>query len=105
VDPKAQGRGIGHALLARVESEVQARGGRLLLIETSDTSAYASARRLYETSGYCLEAVVHDFYAPGDNLLIFTKNLGLIQIPQEALSVYETASSDLITETAVPISR
>jgi hypothetical protein len=91
--------------LARVESEVQARGGRLLLIETSDTSAYASARRLYETSGYCLEAVVHDFYAPGDNLLIFTKNLGLIQIPQEALSVYETASSDLITETAVPISR
>jgi len=105
VDPKAQGRGIGHALLARVESEVQARGGRLLLIETSDTSAYASARRLYETSGYCLEAVVHDFYAPGDNLLIFAKNLGLIQIPQEALSVYETASSDLITETAVPISR
>lgn len=105
MDPKAQGRGIGHALLARVESEVQARGGRLLLIETSDTSAYASARRLYETSGYCLEAVVHDFYAPGDNLLIFAKNLGLIQIPQEALSVYETASSDLITETAVPISR
>jgi ribosomal protein S18 acetylase RimI-like enzyme len=105
VDPKAQGRGIGHALLARAESKVRARGGRLLLIETSDTAAYASARRLYETSGYCLEAVVHDFYAPGDNLLIFAKNLGLIQIPQEALSVYETAASDLITDTAVPINR
>lgn len=105
MDPKAQGRGIGHALLARVESEVQARGGRLLLIETSDTSAYASARRLYETSGYCLEAVVHDFYALRDNLLIFTKNLGSIQIPQEVLSAYETAAADLITETAVPISR
>jgi GNAT superfamily N-acetyltransferase len=41
----AQGRGIGHALLARVEAEVQTRGGRLLLIETSGTPAYAPARR------------------------------------------------------------
>jgi ribosomal protein S18 acetylase RimI-like enzyme len=71
----AQGRGIGHALLARVEAEVQTRGGRLLLIETSGTPAYAPARRLYETSGYRCEAIIHDFYAPGDNLLIFYKDL------------------------------
>ena len=50
VDPVAQGHGIGHALLAGVEAEVLARGGRLLLVETSSTSAYASARRLYETA-------------------------------------------------------
>jgi ribosomal protein S18 acetylase RimI-like enzyme len=75
VDPAAQGHGIGHALLAGVEAEVQARGGRLLLIETSSTPAYASARRLYETSGYRCEAIIHDFYAPGDNLLIFSKDL------------------------------
>jgi len=75
VDPAAQGRGIGHALLARVEAEVQARGGRLLLIEKSGTSPYAPARRLYETSGYRREAVIHDFYAPGDDLIIFRKEL------------------------------
>jgi ribosomal protein S18 acetylase RimI-like enzyme len=75
VDPVAQGRGIGHALLARVEAEVQARGGLLLLVETSGTPAYASARRLYETSGYRCEATIHDFYAPGDDLLVFSKDL------------------------------
>jgi ribosomal protein S18 acetylase RimI-like enzyme len=75
VDPAAQGRGIGHALLARVEAEVQARGGRLLLIETSGTSPYAPARRFYEASGYHYEAVIHDFYAPGDDLIVFGKEL------------------------------
>ena len=75
VDPHAQGHGVGRALLARVEADVQARGGRLLLIETSDTPHYALARRLYESSGYRREAVIPDFYAPGDNLLIFAKNL------------------------------
>lgn len=75
MDPTAQGRGIGHALLARVEAEVQARGGRLLLIETSSTAPYAPARRFYEASGYHYEAVIHDFYTPGDDLIIFRKEL------------------------------
>jgi ribosomal protein S18 acetylase RimI-like enzyme len=89
VDPTAQGHGIGHALLARVEAEVQARGGRLLLVETSGTPAYAPARRFYETSGYLCEAVVHDFYAPGDDLLIFSKDLGQAQSLREALGAYQ----------------
>jgi D-alanine-D-alanine ligase len=84
VDPIAQGRGVGHALLARAESEVQACGGRLLLIETSDTPVYTPARRLYEASGYRREATVHDFYAYGDSLLIFAKDLGLIRRRKEA---------------------
>ena len=37
--------------------------------------AYCQARRLYERSGYHLEAVVHDFYAPGDDLVIYAKDL------------------------------
>jgi ribosomal protein S18 acetylase RimI-like enzyme len=89
VDPTAQGHGIGHALLARVEAEVQARGGRLLLVETSGTPAYAPARRFYESSGYRCEAVVHDFYAPGDDLLIFSKDLGQAQSLREALGAYQ----------------
>jgi D-alanine-D-alanine ligase len=85
VHPAARGLGIGHTLLARVEAEIQARGGRLLLIETSDTPAYTLARRLYESSGYRREAVIHDFYAPGDSLLIFAKELGSFQFPREIL--------------------
>lgn len=70
---EAQGQGIGHALLLQVEDEVRARGGRMILIETSSTPAYAPARRLYESCGYRYEAVVHDFYAPGDDLILFSK--------------------------------
>ncbi len=49
------------------------------MIETSDTPAYAPARRLYETSGYRCEAVIPNFYAQGDDLLIFSKNLKVAQ--------------------------
>jgi len=76
VDPQARGQGIAHALLSRVEDEVRARGGRMVLVETSGTLPYAPARRLYESCGYRYEAVVHDFYAPGDDLIIFSKPLG-----------------------------
>ena len=89
VDPTAQGHGIGHALLARVEAEVQARGGRLLLVETSGTPAYAPARRFYENSGYRCEATIHDFYALGDDLVIFSKDLGQAQSLREALGAYQ----------------
>lgn len=75
MEPAARGNGLGHALLRRVEDEVRRRGGRLLLIETSGLPAYTLARRLYETSGYRCEAVVHDFYAPGDDLFIYAKPL------------------------------
>jgi D-alanine-D-alanine ligase len=83
VDPQMRGQGIGHALLARVENEVHARGGRILIVETSGTPVYAPARRLYESCGYRYEAVVHDFYAPGDDLIVFGKPVGQLplQIP------------------------
>jgi hypothetical protein len=46
------------------------------MIETSSTAPYVLARRLYESSGYRCDAVVRDFYAPGDDLLIYAKTLG-----------------------------
>lgn len=94
VDPAAQGRGVGHALLNRVETEVREQGGRLLLIETSNTPVYASARRLYESSGYHREAIIHDFYAPGDNLLIFAKRLALSRRRREALGAHHGTFAD-----------
>jgi len=72
---KAQGQGIGGALLHRVEEEVRTQGGRLLLAETSSTLAYAPARRFYEGHGFRYESVVHDFYSPSDDLLIYAKRL------------------------------
>ena len=81
VDPACHGRGIGHVLLERVEAEVQARGGRLLVVETSSTPAYAPARHFYEECGYHYVAVIHDFYAPGDDLIIFEKEFSPSHAP------------------------
>ncbi|MGQ9457612.1 MAG: GNAT family N-acetyltransferase [Anaerolineae bacterium] len=75
VDPSAQGQGVGHALMERMEREVALRAGRLILVETSGTLAYAEARRFYEACGYHYQAVVHDFYRPGDDLVILGKLL------------------------------
>ncbi len=92
VHPAARGRGVGRALLRAVEEEVSKRHGRLLLIETSSTPAYEPARRLYASCGYRVEAVVHDYYAPGDDLYLFSKLLipGTGAAPPEQVHVLET---------------
>ena len=75
VDPDFRGRGIGQALLAECDRQIQNRGGRIILIETSTTNPYGAARRLYEHGGYSMEAFIRDFYSPGDSLVIYTKHL------------------------------
>jgi ribosomal protein S18 acetylase RimI-like enzyme len=72
VDPSARRMGVGKALLRQSESEVQKRGGRLLVLETSGMVKYEPTRAFYLTSGYEQEAVIRDFYKPGDDLVIFT---------------------------------
>ncbi len=75
VEPGARGRGVAHLLLSETERRIRDLGGRLLLVETSSADGYAAARSLYAGSGYRLEATVHDFYAPGDDLMMYAKNL------------------------------
>ena len=82
---------MGHALLTEVENQIRVRGGRLLLVETSSTPAYALARHLYETSGYRREAVVHNFYAAGDDLVMYVKDLQAGRGGEEEVTVYEGA--------------
>jgi ribosomal protein S18 acetylase RimI-like enzyme len=74
VDPAAQGRGYGRRLLEAVESRVRDLGGRKLLIETSSQESYAGTIRFYERSGYELAARIRDFYKPGDDKLVFSKD-------------------------------
>ncbi len=75
VDPSYQGAGFGRALLAFAESEVRAAGGRLLLIETSSQESYGDTIRFYEKSGYPLVARIKGFYRPGDDKLIFAREV------------------------------
>jgi ribosomal protein S18 acetylase RimI-like enzyme len=80
VDPACQGSGYGRALLAFAEADVRARGGRLLLIETSSQESYAATIRFYERGGYPLMARIKNFYRPGDDKLIFGKELAASEL-------------------------
>lgn len=75
VDPGAQKRGYGRVLLAAAEKDIERRGGRLLLIETSSQASYEATIRFYKRAGYRQEARIHNFYRPGDDKLIFAKDL------------------------------
>ena len=75
VDPAAQGRGVGRTLVRWVERELELRGARLLVIETSSRADYATTREFYARSGYQEAARVRDFYAPADDRIILTTRL------------------------------
>ena len=75
VDPAAQGRGAGRALVRWVERELTARGARLLVVETSSRTDYAHTREFYARGGYVEAARVRDFYAPADDRIILTTRL------------------------------
>jgi ribosomal protein S18 acetylase RimI-like enzyme len=75
VDKSTQARGVGGQLLRHAEDEVRRQGGRMMLIETSSIPSYEPTRRFYRKHGYEQEAVVHDYYADGDSLVIYRKRL------------------------------
>lgn len=73
VHPDAQGAGAGAALVRAVEREIEARGGRLVAIETSSREDYTNTRTFYERLGYAEQARLADFYAPGDDRVVLTR--------------------------------
>ena len=75
VDPKLHGQGIGRLLLVEAERHAAAAGGTRLYIETSHRADYQPTRGFYERCGYKLEAILADFYAPGDSKAVYVKGL------------------------------
>jgi len=75
VGAPAKGKGVGRALMAHVEDEVRSQGGRMIVLDTSGRREYAPTRAFYDRLGYTHAATVADFYAPGDDLIIFTRLL------------------------------
>lgn len=75
VDSTLHRGGIGRRLLAATEQAVRELGGRLLFVETSGLPRYEPTRNFYLGTGYTLEATIKDFYAEGDDLVVFTKHI------------------------------
>lgn len=77
VHPAFQGIGGGSVLLRDVEAQLRARRARLLVIETSSRDEYAPTRHFYERRGYVEAARIRDFYARGDDRVIYTKRFDI----------------------------
>ena len=75
VAPETQGQGVGTRLLQEVERRLALQDARLVIIETSSQPMYAPTCAFYERHHYELVARVPDFYAPGDDRLIFVKRI------------------------------
>jgi GNAT superfamily N-acetyltransferase len=76
VSKKIQAKGIGGALLKHVEEDIRwSKKGRILLIETSSLPHYDLTRRFYKKCNYDQVAVLPDYYADGDDMVIFRKRM------------------------------
>src|SRR5688572_21013227 len=75
VRKNVQSRGTGTALLSYVEEDIRRLRGRVLFIETSSLPHYDMTRRFYVKYQYDQEAVLRDFYADGDDMVVFRKQL------------------------------
>lgn len=75
IHPHHQGQGRGMSLLHAVEEVLQQRQGRLLLVETSSLPELAGTRIFYHKGGFEEEARIRDFYAQGDDKVVFRKVL------------------------------
>jgi len=75
VDPGFHGKGAGSSLLGRAEALIKERGGRIMLAETSGLPSYGKTRSFYLKCGLHEEARIRDFFKPGDDKIIYMKNL------------------------------
>ena len=71
-----RGQGLGKELLRRAERIIAAQGGRAIYVETASREQYLPTREFYKRTRYEVEAVLKEFYGPGDDKVIFVKRLG-----------------------------
>jgi GNAT superfamily N-acetyltransferase len=75
VRPDLRGGGAGRCILERVEDEIRKMGGTRIYVETSSRELYGPTRSFYAKCGYEQEATLRNFYAPGDDKIVFLKML------------------------------
>ncbi len=74
VDPALQRTGIGTILLHAMERRLLG-VARLIVVETAGRPDYRATRAFYQARGYAVAATIPDFYAPGDDQVVYVKSL------------------------------
>ena len=75
VQKDLQGTGIGRRLLQLTEVRIQEMKGRRIYVETSSRKIYEPTHQFYHACAYRTETVLKDFYADGDDKVIYLKDL------------------------------
>ncbi len=73
--PEKQGSGAGRAIVDQLENELRRDGQRVLIADTSGTEEFAKTRHFYRQCGYAEEARIREFWAKGDDKVVFWKAL------------------------------
>jgi ribosomal protein S18 acetylase RimI-like enzyme len=82
VAQEARGRGVGRALLARMEDSARVAGARVIWLHVE--AANAGAIRLYEGQGYACQGRQENYYPLGRAALLYEK-------PLDAARIYPSA--------------
>jgi ribosomal protein S18 acetylase RimI-like enzyme len=75
VDPDFQEQGAGSKLVGFLEEGVKARGGRMILADTSTVPQYEKTQRFYVKNGFQQVARIPDYYQPGNDRITFCRRL------------------------------
>lgn len=73
--PEKQGQGVGGAMVKEFESNLRQHAHRVLLADTSGADEFQQTRTFYRKNGYSEEARIRDFWAEGDDKVVFWKSL------------------------------
>ena len=75
VKNESRGMGLGRLILEESEQKIASMKGKRIYIETSSMEQYLPTRKFYEGCGYRAEAQLKNYYAPGDDKIIYVKAL------------------------------
>jgi len=73
VAPEAQNKGVGGKLMAAAEKNIQASGGKLIILEVSSLPINDKTHRFHLSGGYKHLFTIKDFYGPGADKVTYEK--------------------------------
>ena len=73
VGPEFQNKGIGGKLMAVTEKNIQAAGGKLIILEVSSLPINDKTHRFHLSGSYKYIFTIKDFYGPGDDKVMYEK--------------------------------
>lgn len=75
IAPDAQAGGHGKALIAHVQDMLRNTGQRVLIVDTSASDDFITARMFYSAQGFEEAAQIKDYWSAGEDKITFWKSL------------------------------